>query len=412
MSQSPYGPGTDPNAPGPEDVPYQNPEQAGQPAAGGSYDDLPSQTSDAPYGTVEQSAPTYGSVEQPPGSYTEVEQQPPSYGTVQEQPPNYETVQSQPPTYDTSQSQQPSYETAGQAVTGDTVEQPVPTFDTGGMSTGSDQSKTDVAKQEASAVKDTAKEAGANVAETAKQEAANVVSEARSQARSLMGTVSDEVRSQSSNQQQRLAQAVHSLAKELGGMASSSNESGPLTDLAHQAARRGGEIAHWLENREPADVLEELRAFARRRPVVFLGLCALAGVVAGRLTRSAVAANTSLDSPSDGSRSLTSGDGYSYSYSSSPRRADGLVEPDSTDYTPSAYAATPQAGGYSSGVADGGYAGDYGEGAPGAGSAAGFGEEVTETPYRATADYATDVPPSGYGQEGGSESYEAREENR
>lgn len=370
MSQSPYGPGTDPNAPGPEELPYQDAQQTGQPAGGGSYQDLPSQPSDVPYGTVEQQPPTYGTVQQPPGSYTSVQEQPPSYETVGETGPSYTTA--------------------------DTL---------GGSG---DQSKSDVAKQEASAVKDTAKEAGANVAGTAKQEAANVAAEARSQARSLMGTVSDEVRTQGSNQQQRLAQAVHSLAKELGGMASSSNESGPLTDLAHQASRKGGEIAHWLENREPADVLEEVRAFARRRPVMFLGLCALAGVVAGRLTRSAVAANTSLDSPSDESRQLSSGDGYSYS--PSPRRADDTLGPDYS--TGSVYAATPQAGGYGTGVGEAGYAGDYGEGVPGAGSAAGFGEDVTETPYRATADYAAEVPPSGYGQESGSVSYEGGEENR
>ena len=65
-----------------------------------------------------------------------------------------------------------------------------------------------------------------------------------------------------------------------------------------QAASRGSDIASWLENREPADVLDEVRRYARRRPVTFLVLCGLAGVVAGRITRGAVAANTSVDSPS------------------------------------------------------------------------------------------------------------------
>ena len=83
-------------------------------------------------------------------------------------------------------------------------------------------------------------------------------------------------------------------------MASASEESGPLTDLAHQAAQRGGEIAHWLENHEPSDVLREVQSFARRRPVMFLVICGAAGVLAGRLTRGAVAANTSVDSPSSG----------------------------------------------------------------------------------------------------------------
>src|SRR3712207_3819283 len=71
-----------------------------------------------------------------------------------------------------------------------------------------------------------------------------------------------------------------------------------MGDLIQQAASKGSQIAQWLEDREPSDVLEELRRFARRRPVMFLALCGLAGVVAGRLTRGAVAANTSVDSPS------------------------------------------------------------------------------------------------------------------
>jgi hypothetical protein len=358
VTQSPYGPGTDPNAPGPEGVPYQDPEQTGQPAAGGSYySDLPSQPSDLPYGTVEQP--------------------PPTYGTVQQQPPNYETVGQSGPSY-----------------TGDT------TF---GSSGSQDQSKADMAKGEASAVKDTAVQAGSNVAQTAKQEAANVATEARSQARSLMSTVSDEVRTQGSNQQQRLAQAVHSLAKELGGMASASDQSGPLTDVAHQASRKGGEIAHWLENREPGDVLEELRSFARRRPVVFLGLCALAGVVVGRLGRSAVAANTSLDSSSGGSAQLTSGDGYDYS--ATPRRADSGFGSDYT--TGSQFGSSSQVGGYSD--SGGAYASGLGD--------------VAETPYRDTADYAAEgsgmtgstgeVPQTGYAQEEGwSEPYEGGEQNR
>ena len=165
-----------------------------------------------------------------------------------------------------------------------------------------------MAKDEAGNVKDTAVDAGKNVAATAKGEAANVVQETKQQAQSLLSTVTSEVRDQGRNQQQRIATAVHSLSKELGGMASASEESGPLTDLAQQASRRGGEIAHWLEDREPSDVLAEVKRFARRRPVMFLGLCALAGVVAGRLARGAVAANTSLDSPDSGSdaRALTS----------------------------------------------------------------------------------------------------------
>lgn len=160
-------------------------------------------------------------------------------------------------------------------------------------------SKVDTAKGEAKQVAGTALDSGKDVAQTAKSEAANVAAEAKQQAVSLFDTVRTEAGEQASTQQQRIAEALHGLSKELGGMASGSEESGPLTDLAHQASAKGGEIAHWLQDREPADVLEAVRSFGRRRPVAFLALCGLAGVLAGRVTRSTVANRTSLDSTAD-----------------------------------------------------------------------------------------------------------------
>lgn len=180
--------------------------------------------------------------------------------------------------------------------TGATTNQPYSTD----VSGTSGRSKTDVAKDEAGAVKDTAVSAGKDVAATAKSEAANVAQEAKTQAAGLLGGVTSELKSQASTQQQKVASTVHSLSKELGSMASNSTESGPLTDLAQQGSQRVGEIAHWLENREPSDLLEEVKSFARRRPVAFLGISFGLGLLAGRITRGAVAANTELDSPNGG----------------------------------------------------------------------------------------------------------------
>jgi len=143
----------------------------------------------------------------------------------------------------------------------------------------------DTAAQEAVNVKDAAVQAGQQVAGVAADEAKNVVAETATQAKDLFRQATTELSDQAGQQQQKLAGLLHSYAKELGSMGSASHEGGPLTDLAHQASRKGGEIAHWLENKEPSDVLEELRSFARRRPVAFLVGAALAGVVAGRLTR-------------------------------------------------------------------------------------------------------------------------------
>ncbi|MCW3158612.1 hypothetical protein [Micropruina sonneratiae] len=170
---------------------------------------------------------------------------------------------------------------------------------------GAATSTTDTAKQEAGKVADTGVQAAKDVAGTVKDEASNVVAEATQQAKSLFATARDELSSQGGAQQQRLAAGLHSLSKELGGMASSSEQSGPLTDLAKQAAAKGGELAHWLETHEPADLLREVQAYARRRPVAFLALCGLAGVVAGRVARGATAANSGAGGPTTGGSAAT-----------------------------------------------------------------------------------------------------------
>ncbi|SDV02864.1 hypothetical protein SAMN04488544_3708 [Microlunatus sagamiharensis] len=171
---------------------------------------------------------------------------------------------------------------------------PTPTYgaDTGATATGVGGSGTsstaDTAKSEAGAVKDTAAGAAQQVAGTAKDEASNVVGEAKAQAANLIDQVRGEAGAQVGTQKDRLASMAHSYAKELGGMASGNPESGPVTDLVQDLSRRLGGAGHWLENHEPADVLDEVRRFARRRPGAFLLSALAAGVVVGRLTRGAV----------------------------------------------------------------------------------------------------------------------------
>lgn len=207
-----------------------------------------------------------------------------------------------------------------------------PTLSSPVVGEGNEESSStaDVASGEVANVKDTAIEAGRNVATTAKNQAASVVEETKQQARGLLQTVGSAVWSQASSEQQRIASAVHSLSNELNSMASATDELSPLADLAQQASHKGSEIAQWLENREPRDVLEEVRRFARRRPLLFLSLCAAAGVVAGRLARSA-AANTSLVSTdSDSSRHAALPSSAAGSTDQMPGHAAGSAETPAT----------------------------------------------------------------------------------
>jgi hypothetical protein len=73
-------------------------------------------------------------------------------------------------------------------------------------------------------------------------------------------------------------------------MSQKADGAGFAPELARQAAERTRGIATWLDEREPGALLDEVRRFARRRPGAFLAGAAIAGVLAGRLTRGAVAA--------------------------------------------------------------------------------------------------------------------------
>jgi hypothetical protein len=209
------------------------------------------------------------------------------------------------------------------------------TTDTG---TGGSPSTKDVAKDEAGNVKDTAVDAGKQVAGTAKQEAANVAGEAKQQAKSLVGAATTQLKDQASSQQTKLASSLRGFTDQLQGVTQGQGlEAGPLNDLVQQATSRANQFVSRLENTEPADLLEDLRRYARRHPVTFLALCGLAGVVAGRITRGAVAANTSVDSPSP-ARAL--GDTASPSYTTT-----GGVDYAAPTSTYGAYTDAP-AGGY------------------------------------------------------------------
>jgi hypothetical protein len=146
-------------------------------------------------------------------------------------------------------------------------------------------SATAVARDQAANVGRSAGEAGGHVAQTAADQAREVVSETARQARDLLGEASGQARDQASVQQQKAARQLRSVADELREMTVKGGQSGVATEVTQQAAERIHGVASWLEQREPADVLQAVRDFARRRPGVFLAGAVAAGLAAGRLTR-------------------------------------------------------------------------------------------------------------------------------
>jgi len=156
-------------------------------------------------------------------------------------------------------------------------------------------------KEAGSEVASHATQAGSEVASTAADKAKDVAQETKRQARDLLGEAKQQLQSQAGSQHSSLVSNLRQLGSELGSMADNSSQSGVATELVGQAHERVNSVADWLESRQPGDLLGEVRSYAQRRPGVFLLGAALAGVVAGRLTRGAVAAHRDQGSGSSGS---------------------------------------------------------------------------------------------------------------
>jgi hypothetical protein len=236
----------------------------------------------------------------------------------------------------------------------------------------------DAALDEAKNVKDTAAQAGGQVASTAADQAKQVAHETQRQAKDLLDQGRAQLKEQTAAQQQKAAQGLSSLAQELRGLAdgTSSGAPGPARDLLQQASGMVDNFANRLQNREPAELLDEVRMFARRKPGLFLLGAAAAGVLAGRLTRGVQAAH------SDGS----AGDGAHY------RTQTNYVDPAPTysdttapDYSTGSEYST--AGYPSAGTT-------AGAGYPGAGTTTGTGTPLPPPPYGTVPPAGGVVPPA------------------
>lgn len=141
---------------------------------------------------------------------------------------------------------------------------------------------------------------GKQTAETAKEQAGDVAAEAMTQAKALLDQTRSELSAQGSVQQEKAASGLHSLADELKGLIDGTgSQDGVVADLAREASQRVRSAASWLESREPGEVIDDVRRFARQRPGTFLLSAALVGVIGGRLTRG-LATDAKDETPASG----------------------------------------------------------------------------------------------------------------
>lgn len=140
-------------------------------------------------------------------------------------------------------------------------------------------------KEQGSQVAHGAAQTGQHVAHTAAEQGRMAGREASQKARGLVDQAQAEVKGQAADQQNRAASGLRTIGNQLRSMADKSEEQGMATDLVHQTSDRVQHVADWLEQREPGQVVEDVRDFARRHPGTFLTGAAIAGVLAGRMTR-------------------------------------------------------------------------------------------------------------------------------
>ena len=157
------------------------------------------------------------------------------------------------------------------------------------------------AKEQAGQVAESAKEQAGQVAGTARDQVGAVAGSATDSARRVAGEATTQVREltdqtrrqlteQAEQQQQQLAGSLRSLAQELADMAAGRQGSdGIAGEAVREAAHRAQQAAEYLDERNPGELVEELRGLGRRRPGAFLAGAVVSGFLVGRLAKSGAA---------------------------------------------------------------------------------------------------------------------------
>lgn len=136
------------------------------------------------------------------------------------------------------------------------------------------------------------KQAAAEVAQTGKQAATDVAEQTKKQASNLIAQTRDQLHEQAEQQRSSAVDNLRSLDEQLTSMTESTDQDGSAVELAQRARDRVRTAADWLEHRDVNQITDELRRAGRARPGAFLLTAAVAGIVAGRLTRGVVAEHT------------------------------------------------------------------------------------------------------------------------
>lgn len=179
------------------------------------------------------------------------------------------------------------------------------------------------ANREAGHMRSETQNAAGDLGSDVKDQARAVTDEAAAQAKSLASSMADEATTQASAQQERLAGQARIISDDLDRMARGEQaESDLVNRFISEASEQARRITEHLENREPRELLDDVRSFAARRPGMFFAIAAGLGIAAGRLTRgirdSDNGADTSVSRPDLDAGSVGARAGVEYGSGTAP----------------------------------------------------------------------------------------------
>jgi hypothetical protein len=117
------------------------------------------------------------------------------------------------------------------------------------------------------------------VAAGASEQVHQIGEQVRTQVDSLTDTVQDQI----TRGKENLVGTLRQFGADFERVAPQT--SGAAATITGTVGRKTNELADWLQSNEPSDVVHTVGVYVYRRPIIFLGATAVAGVLVGRAAR-------------------------------------------------------------------------------------------------------------------------------
>lgn len=111
--------------------------------------------------------------------------------------------------------------------------------------------------------------------------------------RKMLHRAGKEANARTSHQMHQLSDRIRAAAEDLRSMAAQGGDASPVPATARKLSDYTNRSADWLDSKDAATMVREVGDFARRFPGRFLAAALVGGILVGRLSRGAVAAQHS-----------------------------------------------------------------------------------------------------------------------